>query len=255
MVEPSRTEHRQQFTVRAYETDPQGRLQPPILCRLLQEVAVAHANRLEVGVGLLIDHGVAWVLTQLQLEMERWPGPDEEIAITTWPHAANRLFTERRFELSDGSDRPLGSATTLWIMIDLAQRRPVRFPLYVAERLNRLDLGDSPLRLGDLATPDTIEKQLAFTVRRTDLDLAGHVNNTSYVEWAVEAVSDGVWSACDLQRLEIQFLSECHHGQTVLSGCQTIDHDERDGYEVRHVILREDDGAETARARTVWRTR
>jgi acyl-ACP thioesterase len=248
-----RSMYRQHFEIRSYETDPQGRLQPAILCRLLQEAAVAHANNLEVGVQLLIDHGVAWVLTRLRLDMERWPGAGEELVVTTWPEAASKIFTERRFQLADATGRSIGAATTLWLMIDLEQRRAIRFPAYVADRLRRHDLGSRPARLPELEAPETMDRQLAFTVRRTDLDLAGHVNNTSYIEWAVEAVPDEIWNGCDLARLDVQFISECHHGQTVLSGCRQKETD--DGVEVGHQILREDDGAETARAVTLWRAR
>jgi acyl-ACP thioesterase len=248
-----RSTHRQHFEIRSYETDPQGRLQPAILCRLLQEAAVAHANNLEVGVQLLIDHGVAWVLTRMRLDMERWPAAGEELVVTTWPEAASKLFTERRFRLADAAGRPIGAATTLWLMIDLEQRRAIRFPAYVADRLKRHDLGSRPVRLPELTAPESTDRQLAFTVRRTDLDLAGHVNNTSYIEWAVEAVSDDVWKHSDLGRLDVQFVSECHHGQTILSGCREMPTD--DGVEISHQILRDDDGAETARARTLWRHR
>jgi acyl-ACP thioesterase len=138
-------------------------------------------------------------------------------------------------------------------MIDLEQRRAIRFPPYVAERLKRHELGTRPQRLNELVAPDTFDRQLAFTVRRTDLDLAGHVNNTSYIEWALEAVSDDVWDGCDLARLDVQFISECHHGQTIVSGCRQTA--VQDGIDVGHQILRQDDGAETARARTLWKQR
>jgi acyl-ACP thioesterase len=99
--------------------------------------------------------------------------------------------------------------------------------------------------------PDPIERELEFTVRRSDLDLADHVNNTSYVEWAIEAVPDEVWGVADLAELEIHFLSECHHGQTVASRSQIIKRKHQT--EVRHQLRRSDDDVEVARARTVWR--
>jgi acyl-ACP thioesterase len=237
--------------VRSYETDPEGRLQVPILCQHLQETATAHAAILGVAVETLIDSGIAWVLSRLLLEMERWPTADEDITIETWPEAASRLFTERRFEILDGSERRIGSVSTLWLVLDLERRRPVRLPAQVTDRLHEHELGPEPRKFGELAVPDPAQHELGFTVRRSDLDLAAHVNNTSYVEWAIEAVPDEVWSAADLSELEIHFLSECHHGQSVVSRSQVIDRG--DDTEVRHQLVRPDDGAEVARARTVWR--
>jgi acyl-CoA thioesterase FadM len=184
------------FRVRSFEADPLGRLQVPILCRLLQEAATAHAAELGVAVDALVDSGVAWVLNRLDLHVQRWPRSDDEIVIETWPSAMNRLLTERRFRIVDSSGQETGRASTLWLVLDLERRRPVRLP------------------------------------------------------WVVEAVPDQVWSACNLSNLSIQFLAECRRGQTVLSRSQLLGDD--DTPEVRHQLIREEDGVEVARALTTW---
>ena len=117
--------------------------------------------------------------------------------------------------------------------------------------MDEFEIGDNPARAGELTVPDPADRELAFTVRRSDLDLAEHVNNTSYVEWAIEAVPDETWSTAELAELEIQFVSECHQGQTVVSRSQLVERS--DEFEVRHQLMRHDDGAEVARAITVWR--
>ena len=246
-ISPSLSER---FRVRSYEAEPMGRLQAPILCRLLQEVATAHAAELGVAVDALIDSGVAWVLSRLDLRVERWPQVGDEVVIETWPAAMNRLLTERRFRLSDATGGAIGEATTLWLVLDLARRRPMRLPAQVVEHLSRLELSPDPARPAELAAPENPTTELAFTVRRSDVDLAGHANNTSFVEWLMEAVPDAVWSSCDLAGLSIQFLAECHRGQTVVSRGQLVA--DGDGHEVRHQLLRHEDGVEVARARTVW---
>ena len=248
-----RAKHRDCFRVRSHETDPQGRLQVPILCRLLEAAATGHARVLGVAVETLLESGVAWVLSRLQLTMDRWPRGAEEIVVETWPEAADRLFTERRFEVFDSTDHRIGAATTLWLVLDLARRRPIRLPPLVLDRLAEVEIGSTPIRFADLAPMKTIENERAYTVRRSDLDLAGHVNNTSYVEWAVEAVPDEAWGMRDLATLEIQYLSECHHGQTILSRSHLDDHDEE--MQVSHQLVRKEDDTEVARALTRWRTR
>ena len=243
--------HIQRLRVRAYETDPHGRLRVPILCKLMQEAATAHAAELDVAVETLLESGVAWVLSNLSLRVESWPGPDAEIVVTTWPEAANRLYTERRFEVVDSTGGHLASAATLWLVLDLERRKPVRLPAVVLDALGKLDLGPSPMKPKNLEEPDPADREMVFTVRRSDLDLAGHVNNTSYVEWAVEAVGNGVWAHRELAELDISYLSECHRGQTVVSASQTTD--VNGGCEVRHQIVRQEDGIAVARARTRWR--
>jgi len=241
----------ERFRVRSFEADPLGRLQVPILCRLLQEAATAHAAELGVAVDTLVDSGVAWVLNRLDLHVQRWPQSDDEIVVETWPHAMNRLLTERRFRLLNATGETIGEASTLWLILDLERRRPVRLPAQVVDQLSKLELSPDPVRLQDLKLPEGASLEVAFTVRRGDVDLAGHANNTSFVEWVVEAVPDEVWSNCDLSDLSIQFLAECRRGQTVLSRSEVAAID--DSYEVRHQLVRQEDGVEVARARTAWR--
>ena len=244
---------REKFRARSYEADPLGRLQVPILCRLLQEVATAHAAELGVAVDALIDSGVAWVLSRFDLHVERWPRSDDELIIETWPAAMNRLLTERRFRILDTQGNEIGSASTLWLVLDLERRRPVRLPAAVVEQLQQLDLAPDPVRPAELIPPENPTVELAFTVRRSDVDLAGHANNTSFVEWVVEAVPDEIWGDCDLAGLDIQFLAECRRGQTVQSRSQNVGGN--GAAEVRHQLVRAEDGAEVSRARTVWRER
>jgi len=246
-----KAKHQDRFRVRSYETDPLGRLQVPILCKLLQEVAVAHASILGVSVETMADRGTAWVLSRLHLTLARWPRGDEEIVIETWPEAMNRLLVERRFAIFDANEDQIGAVSTLWCVLDLARRRPVRLPLEVWGRMDEFEIGSDPVRAGDLTAPEPADRELAFTVRRSDLDSAEHVNNTSYVEWAIEAVPDEVWSTAELAELEVQFVSECHQGQTVLSRSQQVGRGE--DIEVRHQLVRHEDGAEVARALTLWR--
>lgn len=224
-----------------------------MLCRLLQEAATEHAALLGVAVEALIGSGVAWVLSRLSLRVARWPVVDDEVVVATWPEAANRLVTERRFEIADSRGSILGAASTLWLVLDLERRRPVRMPAAVVEALARHDLGDRPAHAGELAGPDATDTEAVFSVRRSDLDRAGHVNNTSYVEWAMEAVPDELWSSHDLASLEIAYLAECRRGQTVAS----IGQEASGGgdVEVRHRIVRREDGAEVARGRSTWARR
>ena len=219
---------------------------------MLQEAAGAHAAELGVAMETLIDDGMAWVLSHLRLEVARWPGAADEIVVTTWPDAANRLFTERRFEVTDPVGEVLASASTLWLVLDFERRRPMRFPPAVLDVLSRHDLGSQPMKPPRLEAPDPADCELVFTVRRSDLDLVDHVNNTSYVEWAIEAVPDRVWLGHELAELDISYLSECHHGQTVVSLSQTADAD--GGCVVRHQIARREDGEVVARARSGWRS-
>jgi acyl-ACP thioesterase len=244
--------HRTTVRVRSYETGVDGRLQVPVLCRLLQEAATIHAAELGVSVESLIEDGCAWVLSRMRVVVHRWPTVDDEVVIETWPQALNRLTTERRFEVRLADGPVLATATTLWLVLDLERRRPIRVPSRIVEALSRHDVGDTPVRAEKLNDPNLVEGQSEFGVRRSDLDLAGHVNNTSYVEWIVEAIPDDLWSRHVLSELDISYLAESHRGEAIVSGFQR--RQTADGWEVLHRLTRKGHDGVVARARTSWRS-
>ena len=71
----------------------------------LNASAAAHAAELGVAVDALIDSGVAWVLSRLDLRMEGWPRGDEEIVV----HSLNGViwaFHHDGTEVRDGDSNP-----------------------------------------------------------------------------------------------------------------------------------------------------
>ena len=88
-------------------------------------------------------------------------------------------------------------------------------------------------------------------VRHRDLDINQHVNNVSFVEWLVESVPARVLKTSVLTELEINFLAEAFYEERLLAACHS--QDSHPGVFL-HSIIRQKDGQELARARTVWRS-
>ena len=61
-----------------------------------------------------------------------------------------------------------------------------------------------------------------FPVRRSDLDVVGHVNNTQYVGWLLETVPDEVDSGLRPAALEVVFQREALYGDAVRSEAEPV---------------------------------
>jgi acyl-ACP thioesterase len=242
--------HRESYLVRAYETDPYGHASMRTLLLLLQEAATGHAERLGLAVPHLIDSGIAWVLSRLRLEVGQWPCGGDTVTVETWPHAASRIVIERRFRILDPSDRELAAASTLWVVLDLERRRPIRLPPFIVDAMRPL-VGDrrppSPDSIPIVAEPDV---ERTFEVRYADLDMVHHVNNAVFVQWATETTPEELWSDHLPARVDAHFLSECRLGDSVTSHAQRAEGPA--GGEYLHLLRRQSDGAEVLRARSVW---
>ncbi len=202
------------FRVRSYEVGPGDRLFLRHLCNYLQEAAANHASIMGFSIRELDSLQFTWVLLRLQVEIFRYPSWQEEVHIETWPAGVEGRFAYRDFLLSDGQGNLLARATSSWLMIHLESRRPVPIP----EEVIRLHIPERPRAL---TTPfprirppkEPPQKEQIFPVMFSDIDLNQHVNNTRYLDWALELTPTMRYPS----RLYAEFRAEAREGEQVLS--------------------------------------
>ena len=194
MTLPAR--HTETFPIRAFECDLHGRLLPRTFCLLLQEAASAHAAELGVSVDTLIARGVAWVLSQLRIDVQRWPTGGERLTIETWPEAASGTRTERRFAVRTADGQRVGEAVTIWLVLDLNRRRPVRLPDFVRDALAEVVASDEPATLDPIpafASPRHTRSLTDGGSGQCSIRHAARNNSASLTvatpSWAIVAVS------------------------------------------------------------------
>ncbi len=240
----------QAFPVRLFETDAQGTLGVGGLCDYLQEAAGNHAGTFGVSVTGLRERGLTWVLSRLRLRVERLPGAGETVTVHTWPTGAEKLFALRDFRVLDGAGACIASAVSAWLIIGLAGRRPVRVqsvfdPPDVTRVARSLDVG-----IEKVPPAEGPGREAPLVVRLTDLDANAHANNARISEWIVESVGREFFLDHGLAGLDVDFLAEAMHGDSLLSRAAPLP-----GGTFHHSLVRPADGREIARARTLWRAR
>jgi medium-chain acyl-[acyl-carrier-protein] hydrolase len=242
-----------EFPVHLYETDGWGSLAVGSLCDYLQEAAGIHAGVFGVSVSQLMERNLTWVLARLRLRIERLPSTGERLEVRTWPAGVERLFALRDFRVLDADRGIVASALSAWLMIDTATRRPVRiqsvFDHPAAAIPRALDVGTEKLA-ERLPTDGQVNREATIGVRLSDLDANDHVNNARIAEWVVESAGAEVLQQSRISALDIDFLAETRHGDTVISRRAAIP-----GGGYSHLISRPDDDREIARARTEWEPR
>jgi len=238
------------YQVRTYEVDCRNRLSILSMFNFMQDAASKHAQALGVSVRRLLSENYTWLLSRLKIKIASYPDINDRIQIATWPSGVQRLFALRDFELRNGSDQVIAAAVSAWLVIDVQRRRPVRILPFV-DRLKPLE--------GRHILPDTLDKlpelnnrtyEKKFIARYGDLDVNQHINNVSFVEWVVEGVPSSLLNTSAPAQLEINFLAEAYYEDHILAACHPQD---PDNTVFQHSLIRQQDGRELARARSVWR--
>jgi acyl-ACP thioesterase len=238
------------YQIRTYEVDCRNRLSILSMFNFMQDAAGKHAQALGVSVRRLLSENYTWLLSRLKIKIASYPDINDRIQIATWPSGVQRLFALRDFELRNGSDQVIAAAVSAWLVIDVQRRRPVRILPFV-DRLKPLE--------GRHILPDTLDKlpelnnrtyEKKFIARYGDLDVNQHINNVSFVEWVVEGVPSSLLNTSAPAQLEINFLAEAYYEDRILAACHPQD---PDNTVFQHSLIRQQDGRELARARSVWR--
>jgi acyl-ACP thioesterase len=234
--------------------DVKGCATMPLLCRFMQESASNHAEELGLGISWLTENELAWVLTRQLVVMDTYPKWGDTVQILTWPTGRDRLLWYRDFRLLDSKDTVIGRATTAWLVIDQAKRRPQR-----TDALPPLDPPsdvERALPRWPAKVPSLNEDAPSYFVgvRYRDLDVNAHVNNAQYVEWTLEAFDLGFHRMHQLREIEVNYLVEALYGERLSAHCERAEQEQAGQQTYLHNLVRDADSLELFRARTVWQS-
>lgn len=248
---PGEPLHRQEFAVHSYEVDADGLLAPRALLAFLQEAAGGDAERGGYTMERLAEDGLVWMIQWMRVEIERHAGRGETLVVTTWARRLDRALAWREFEVLDASSARVAVGTSRWAVVDVEARRLVRLPEFVRrspvpDRPPALDRAPSAL---EPAEPAELERR--FEVRRGDLDTVRHVNNTRYVEWALETVPEEVQEGSRPSVFEIAFRREGTYGDAVVARTRRLAGDGETAF--AHELRSATGGHELARGLSLWR--
>ena len=203
----------QSYAVNTIVVNAQKRLGLVGLLSILQDVAWAHADRLGHGYEATMEKGAIWVLSRQKLVMTNWPIWRDELLVRTWVRPIRGPLVHRDYEMLIG-DRKVGECTASWLTLDVKTRRPVRPAVAGAQLECRSDgaLASTPEKI---AVREDLAEATRFSVRNSDLDLNGHVNNTRYAQWILDSAAFEAQRTVRVDRYEVNFLAEVQVGDAV----------------------------------------
>ena len=179
------------FELRSLACDMQGRWKPGAILETMQEIAGDHCARLGLPRPVMDGLGIAWVLSRVRVQLKRQPRMGETISASTWPLPPRHLFYPRVNAFLDGEGNEIGAASSLWLLMDLNTRRVVNSDAVLARLPDNADM-PAGIAIG-AARPlagEAVVKELVAPY--SDFDLNGHVNNTRYLDWTMNALGHGV---------------------------------------------------------------
>ena len=195
------------YPIHSYEVDHHSRLTIVSATNYFQESAWRNAEVLGLGFSDLSAKNRFWILSRLYVEMNRYPLWGETIQLETWPKGMESLFALRDFRIKSADGKELlGAGVSAWLIIDGTTHRLQRIE-QVCEDMPCYPQNAVEHKLEKIALPPVMTPQARIIAGYTDVDVNNHVNNVSYLNWAVNYLpfeSDNL----TVRSAELNFLSE-----------------------------------------------
>lgn len=209
-----------QFKVEQGSVDGRGRAKIGFLNNAIVNVAGTDANISGFGIGDVNQDNCSWVLSRYAVQLNRIPVCDEVISVDTWIGHCEKFFSVRNFILRDTEGVQIGSAISLWALINITTRRPMMLEeMHARDGVSFADREEPmsrPAKIGNLTPDITVERRVSYS----DVDFNGHMNSMRSIEHLTDLLPYEEMIECNGYRLDINFSREGFPGQMLTLTCQ-----------------------------------
>lgn len=204
---------RKEFEINDLYVDCFGRIKPSAILFLAQEAAGHHCVELGLSWEQLAEKGLFWAVVRHRVQITRLPCRGETVVAETWPMPTTRTAYPRALVIRDKEGNELLRLISLWVLMDLNSRAMILPGKSGVEVMGTL-------RGTELATPraiatKTMERSVARSVLFSDVDRNGHMNNTRYLDWALDLLPSSFHEGHTLRELTVCYMTESREGQTL----------------------------------------
>lgn len=188
------------------------------ICNMLLEIAGEDARVMGYGSEALSDKGLGWVITKMAVEYDNAPMLFDHISIETWVPVNNKLTNTRCFRGFDKDGREFLRGTSIWCIIDFANRRPALLESLGSEFLDMTapEEGEPceqprnlrPKQWSSEALPLAFEHKVVYT----ELDFNKHLNSVRYIDMMCNAMPRELMESQSPRRFDLHFAKESYYG-------------------------------------------
>ncbi len=193
------------------DVDRYGRLKASRILALIQDVSGDHSDLLGTNREALMERGLFWAIIRHRVQITRLPGAGETLRLETWPMPTTRTAFPRSTIAYDADGHECFRSISLWILMD-ANTRAMVLPGKSGVEVTGLLRGCELAAPGSIIPRDMGEETLR-TVRYTDLDVNGHMNNCRYLDWVEDLLPSAFHAHHQIREFTLCYISEIREGE------------------------------------------
>jgi acyl-ACP thioesterase len=186
---------------------PSGRIRLDALARFAQDIAYADAE--DVG----LAQTAVWVVRRTRIQVNRFPRLGEHLELATFCSGLGRMWAERRTSIR-GDEAGEVEMVSLWVHLDPVSARPTPITEEEIGAWSESTGGRKvTARLRHPVAKDA-DGSVPWRFRRTECDLADHINNAAYLQPLEEELLGG--DELESIDVEIEYRSPAQAGEKLV---------------------------------------
>ncbi len=198
-----------------------GNLSYEALLDILETVSTRHS--LSIG-DRLTNGSVAWMILDWRVEILRRPRLLENFTVKTWSKGKLNSYTSgREFSVCSAKGEHLVRVASKYALVDVKEKKMVK----VGDELEGMYRPEEETQFAEdapkLTVPETFDLEAPLVLRKSDLDYNGHVHNTKYLVYALEALPADDYRADDFTSIRIVYRSSLKYGDDAVIKRKSIE--------------------------------
>ncbi len=211
-------EYKITLKIASYDVGADDRMHLSAILRYQQEAGEQHLQSAGMGWRNMIGMGMVFVTSRWRTAIHRLPQMEETVTLTTWHRDRKGPRFSRCYQWRDESGALLIEGVMQFALVSVAEHRLLRGEEFMTraplpDTARTVECGD-PGRIPVAALSPVGE----YTVRRSDMDRNGHMNNTHYADLALDFVP-AHRAECVPALMDLHFASESRCGDTIAVSC------------------------------------
>jgi medium-chain acyl-[acyl-carrier-protein] hydrolase len=227
-----------------------GQIKIDRLLNMFQDSASLQCEQLGISGFDMARKQLKWVISRYQIQIHKNPECFEPLELKTWRSPWKNLYEIRQFTILDQNKNKLVSALGVWILVKAENSKPVRLTPHLPSQF-MTPIAQSPELLNNDHDILVFDHESEFKIRVHDLDLNHHVNNTVYVQWAMESVPASILFKYAPISCVVSFLKESFYPDRIISSVKI--NKSPDKLISMHSIFHKTDKTKLANLTMIWK--
>lgn len=207
--------YEKKYALNHFDFDKNHKLKPMTLMNFLQDISTLHFDASTEHLSESELPGI-WVIVEWQVDFFVMPDTVIDLTVKTEPIFFRKCISYRKYEFEDDHGNHLGQAISKWAYIDPNTRKQINIPPVLNDVFEVAENCEKP---GKIVFEDVVGIRLEDMTRTSvysDIDTNRHVNNVTYIRWAIDALGSKLLDGYQLKTLKVFFKREIFEGESVV---------------------------------------